>query len=241
MRIALISDIHGNEIALKAVIKDINQVGVDQIICLGDVVTLGPLPCSVLQIIRDLDCSCILGNHDAFMIDPDLIHRYTEAPLIVDAVDWCRSQLSKEDLEFIETFQLSIEIIHDQNNKLLFFHGSPRDHMENILSTTPSNELEQMLGGDSAGVMAGGHTHVQMLRQHKGNLIVNPGSVGLPFKEFVYGRQPEIMKHSEYAILEMEQENVNVALKRVQFNQKDFLKTIDNCKTPVQDLYPRNC
>jgi len=147
MRIALISDIHGNEVAFKAVIKDIKQVGVDQIVCLGDIVTLGPLPISVLQMIRDLDCSCILGNHDAFMIDPDLIHTYTEAPIIVEAVDWCRNQLSKEDLDFIHTFQICIEIVYNRENKLLLFHGSPRDHMENILSTTPSNELEQILGG----------------------------------------------------------------------------------------------
>ncbi len=238
MRIALISDIHGNEIAFKAVINDIKQVGVDQIICLGDIATLGPLPSSVVQMLKGLDCSCILGNHDAFMLDPDLIHTYTEAPLIVEAVDWCRGQLSKDDLDFIKTFQPCIEIIHNKENKLLFFHGSPRNHMENILSTTPSNELSQMLGDNAATVMAGGHTHVQMLRQFKGNLIVNPGSVGLPFKEFVQGRQPEIMEQSEYAVIEMDQNYVNVSLRRVPFNQKDFLRTIKNCKSPVQKLFP---
>jgi predicted phosphodiesterase len=70
MRIALISDIHGNEVALEAVLKDIKKAGVDQIACLGDVVALGPLPVAVLQMIQDLDCPCVLGNHDAFMIDP---------------------------------------------------------------------------------------------------------------------------------------------------------------------------
>ncbi len=238
MRIALISDIHGNEIALKAVVSDIEQVGVDQIVCLGDVATLGPLPSSVIQRLRDLDCSCILGNHDAFMLDRDLIHTYTEAPVIVDAVDWCRDQLSKEDLDFIQTFQSCIEIFYHKEKKLLAFHGSPRSHMENILSTTPSDELDQMLGVNSAAAMAGGHTHVQMLRQFKGNLIINPGSVGLPFKEFVQGRPPEIMDHSEYAILEMEQNYVNVSLRRVPFNKKDFMDTVKSCKSPIQGLFP---
>ncbi len=172
MRIAIISDIHGNETALKAVIKDIEDVGVDQIVCLGDIVTLGPLPLSTLHLIHDLNCACILGNHDTFMIDPDLIRTYTENPFIVDAVDWCRGQLSTSDFGFIRTFQSCVEIVGDRENRLYFFHGSPRSNMENILSTTPSDELDRMLNGNEATVMVGGHTHVQMLRQHKGNFIV---------------------------------------------------------------------
>ena len=77
MRIALISDLHGNEVALKAVLDDIEEVGVDQTICLGDVATLGPRPNAVLSMLRERGYPCILGNHDAFMIDPGLIHTYT--------------------------------------------------------------------------------------------------------------------------------------------------------------------
>ena len=98
MRIALISDIHGNEVALEAVLKDIKKAGVDQIACLGDVVALGPLPVAVLQMIQDLDCPCVLGNHDAFMIDPPLVHSYTDVPVIVDSIEWCRSQLSTKEI-----------------------------------------------------------------------------------------------------------------------------------------------
>jgi putative phosphoesterase len=232
MRIALISDIHANEVALKAVLKDIAQIGVDQIVFLGDIVTLGPLPCSVIQMIRDLDCACILGNHDAFMTDPDLIHTYTEIPIIVEAVAWGRNQMSKEDIDFIHTFQPCIDICHGEN-RLFLFHGSPRNHMENILSTTPAEELDQMFGGNTATVMAGGHTHIQMLRQHKGNLIINPGSVGLPFKEFVQGHQPAIMAHAEYAIVEMKQNFIDVSLRCVQFDQKAYRRTVENSKNPL--------
>ena len=73
MRIALISDLHANEVALGAVLADIKRVGVDRIICLGDVATLGPHPESVLQTLRDLGCPCIQGNHDAFLLEePEL-------------------------------------------------------------------------------------------------------------------------------------------------------------------------
>ena len=73
MRVALISDLHANLVAIQAVLADIQRVGVDQIFCLGDVATLGPAPGAVLQLLRDLRCPCILGNHDAFLLDAALI------------------------------------------------------------------------------------------------------------------------------------------------------------------------
>src|SRR4051794_15958575 len=105
MRLALISDLHGNELALQAVLRDSKRHGVDQLICLGDVATLGPRPAAVIDILRDFDCPCIMGNHDAFLLDPALIHTYTEFPVIVEAVDWCRDQLSKAHIDFLRTFR----------------------------------------------------------------------------------------------------------------------------------------
>src|SRR3954468_20883448 len=66
MRIALISDVHGSELALNAVLADIARTGVDQIVCLGDTATLGPRPREVLERLAELRCICILGNHDEF-------------------------------------------------------------------------------------------------------------------------------------------------------------------------------
>ena len=112
MRIALISDLHGSEFALNAVLADIARTGVDQIICLGDVATLGPRPREVLARLAELRCICILGNHDEFMLDERLIRSYSEAPIIVEAVDWCRAQLSRAELDFIASFsrRFGIEI-----------------------------------------------------------------------------------------------------------------------------------
>src|SRR5439155_22525892 len=131
MRVALISDIHANDVALQAVMADIKRVGVQQIICLGDVATLRPCPGAVIQTLRDLRCPCILGNHEAFLLDPDLIQTYTEVPVVVEAVDWCRGRLSADELDFLRTFRPSLEIPLDPHSTLLLFHGSPRSHMEN--------------------------------------------------------------------------------------------------------------
>ncbi len=85
MRIALISDLHANEVALRAVLADADRVGCDEIICLGDVATLGPAPNEVIQLLRERTTRRILGNHDDFMLNRDLIHSYTEVPVVVDA------------------------------------------------------------------------------------------------------------------------------------------------------------
>ena len=236
MRIALISDIHANETALKAVLKDIRHVGVDRIVCLGDITTLGPLPCSVIRIIRELGCDCVLGNHDEFMIKPNLVYGYIEVPPFIEAVEWARNQMSQEDLDFINTFRPNIETSLNEEINLSLFHGQPHNNMGNIFSTTPSDALDRMLEGNSSMVMACGHTHIQMLRQHKGCLIVNPGSVGFPFKEFVDGAPPVILEHSEYATIEIEQHNINVSFHRVQYDQNEYKNTVKNSKNPMKDL-----
>lgn len=236
MRVALISDIHGNEVALKAVLADIERVGVDQTVCLGDVATLGPRPESVIQILREIGCPCIVGNHDAFVFDPELIHRYTEIPVIVEAVAWCRNRLSDDDVEFLRGFQAGIEMSLDARSSLLLFHGSPRSHMEDVLATTAPDELDELLDGRSATVMAGGHTHIQMLRQHRGMLLVNPGSVGMPFKEFVDHQQPTILPYAEYATVEATDGVVNVTLRRLPLDRAALRESLAGCDNPLSGV-----
>jgi hypothetical protein len=76
-----------------------------------------------------------------------------------------------------------------------------------------------MLAGHVATVMAGGHTHIQMLRQHKGLLLLNPGSVGLAFKEYVAGKTPALMGHAEWACVEAGKSGVDVHLRRVELDR----------------------
>ncbi len=235
MRIALISDIHANEVALQAVLDDIEKIGVDQLVCLGDVATLGPAPGAVLQTLQGLGCPCIMGNHDEFLLNPPLIHTYTTSPKVLAAVDWCRSQLSGEALDFLHTFQPHLTIPLEGQATLLLFHGSPQSHMDNILSTTSPEALDEWLGGRQAAVMAGGHTHIQMLRQHRGTLLVNPGSVGQPFEEFVVGKPPKLLPHAEYATIEATPRGITVTLRRVSLDKSVLRAAVGACEHPLRD------
>ncbi len=236
MRIALISDLHANEVALGAVLEDIERSDVDEVVCLGDVATLGPQPEAVIDRLRRMECPCIMGNHDAFLLDSELIHTYTEAPVVVDAVDWCRDQISDEDMEFLGSFVSSLEIELEAEKKLLLFHGSPRSHMEDLLATTPAEDLDVMLDGNQAAVMAGGHTHLQMLRQHGETLLVNPGSVGLPFREYSPGRAPTVLDHAAYAIVEATDGQINVNLRRVPLERHRLCEAAGGRDHPLREM-----
>lgn len=235
MRIALLSDLHGNEFALEAVLADVADQGVDQIVCLGDVVTLGPRPQAVLARLRDLGCPCILGNHDAFMLDPSLIRSYTTAPAILDAVDWCRSQLTESELRFISLFSPSVELVLEGATRMLLFHGSPRSHTEGILCTTAPELLDTMLANHDAAIMAGGHTHIQMLRQHRGMLLVNPGSVGQPFERYVAGSVPTLLPQAEWACVSAKSGKVSVSLHRIPLDRHALRAAVTAVQHPLRE------
>jgi predicted phosphodiesterase len=225
-RLALISDIHGNEVALRAVLEDIRRFGVDQIACLGDVATLGPRPREVLALVREACEFFILGNHDEYMFEPDIIRAHTNAPAVISAVEQCRNQLRAEEIAVLRGFSARLELPLPAGNNLLIFHGSPDSNNCDLLAETPETELDSLLGGQDAKVMAGGHTHVQMLRQHRGRWLVNPGSVGLPFERFVAGAPPTILPHAEYAIVECRAGASAVALQRVELDRDALIKDV---------------
>lgn len=234
MRIALISDLHGNMVSLSAVLEHAKHMRVDTLVCLGDVATLGPAPSRVLETLAELQCPCILGNHDEFLLDPDLIRTYTESPIVMSAVDACRATLSASELEQLSTFRATLDL-DTEHVTLGLFHGSPRSHMENLLATTPIEELDAALGEHRATVMAGGHTHIQMVRQHRGTLLVNPGSLGLPFEEFVAGGPPRILAHAEYATIDAVRGSVTVSLHRIPMDRGALIAQAANWDNPLRD------
>ena len=215
MRIGLISDIHANAIALEAVLADIDRASVDQIILLGDAIDLGPQPREVMARLRSLDLRCILGNHDEFLLTFDALQ--TGNAWLDEVYAWTLGQLSAADFDYIRTFAPLIEIRLDPQTSLLCCHGSPRSNNDFILPTTTAADLDEMLTGKSATVLAAGHTHVQMSRQHRGMMIINVGSVGLPIYQpwLPEAERPRILPWAEYAIINWREGALNIELRRV--------------------------
>ena len=108
MRVALISDQHANDVAFAAVVEDIEGVGVDRIVCLGDSAQGGPQPAQTLDRISELGCATVLGNSDAFLLDVEVEHESWTDELL-EVREWTLSQLEERHLEQIRSFPMTIE------------------------------------------------------------------------------------------------------------------------------------
>jgi predicted phosphodiesterase len=220
MRIALISDIHANLVALNAALADIQRVGVDQIICLGDVVDLGPRPRATLARIRALGCPVVMGNHDPFY------ERLTGPLSLLPLHDWVRAQLSAADLDFLRAGVPTLRADLGHGKTLLCVHGSPRSYNDPILRDTDPSDLDTWLGDVDFDALVCGHTHVQLLRRHRGRPVVNVGSVGTPFDVPFSGTPPRILPWAEYAIVSADAHSLSVDLRRVDFDLEAFRRSV---------------
>jgi putative phosphoesterase len=216
MRIAIIADIHANDVALDAVLADIEMVQPEQIVCLGDVAATGPQPRQVLERLRALSCPAVMGNADAWLLDPQPSGTSDEHIRRFETIDrWCAAQLAPDDLAYLRTFQPTIALSLGEDATLLCFHGSPLSNTDIIRATTPDDELERMLGGQRATVLAGGHTHTQLLRRYRDMILLNPGSVGLPYEQNSATGGSRNPPWAEYAVVGWAAGKLSIELRRV--------------------------
>ena len=231
MRLALIADIHGNLPALDAVLAEIDREGVDQVVCLGDI-SIGPQPVEALERVRSLGCPVILGNWDAWLVEgmPQLDGgRLGE--VLGDLCSWAGAQLSPEQRDLLTGFAPALELELREGEQLLAFHGSPRSFEDAIFATTPDAELEEMLAGREALVLAGGHTHFQLVRRFGESLLVNPGSIGMPFRQALPGIM-EVAPWAEYGILEHRDGRFSFDLRRTPFDVEALLTAMRDSGMP---------
>ncbi len=239
-RIALISDIHGNAPALRAVLSDIKNNSIDSVVFLGDLATLGPAPTETIKMIKDLGCPCIIGNHEEALFEPKRANDFSiKEPVLHDAIHWCLSKLSAEDLLFLKSFRKTSLVPLSHNEGLLCYHGSPKSSIEAILPTTPNHILDQLFDFDtSIKVAVGGHTHFQMLRKYKETLIINPGSVGMAFRNPASSPQaPTLLPVAEYAILTYNKGNISVAFKSIHYDTEALKTMLQNSDMPLRDWW----
>lgn len=178
MRIAFVSDIHGNLPALQAVVADIARRGVDQIINLGDSLSGPLLPEETARVLMAQDWLHLAGNHERQLLD-----RPVDRMGPTDA--HARARLSPQALDWIAMQRPT----HRLDDEVFLCHGSPRSDLEYFLETVTSeglrlattDEIAQRRGVTPARLIACGHSHLpRALRAPDGCLLLNPGSVGLP-------------------------------------------------------------
>lgn len=207
MKLAIISDVHGNLHALDAVLDDIAGQGVDATLALGDFLS-GPFdPAGVADRLIGLALPAVRGNHDRYLADgrDDDWH--------VDA--FVRALLTPTHLDWLRTLPLTT--VHA--GKVLLAHGTPRDDnvgwldgMEGTNAVLQSPEhIEREAEGFAYDVLLCGHTHVpRTVKLNDGRIVVNPGSVGLPFDSGSPG--------AHYAIIEQRRLGWTVSLNSIPYD-----------------------
>jgi len=239
MRIAIISDIHGNNLAFEAVLADIKRQHIDQIVCLGDAIQGGSQPAEVVQNLRALGCPVVMGNADAWLlsgietadegIPPERKKKMEEIR------QWSLSQLNEDDREFIADFQATVTIKLENNLDLLCFHGSPVSFDEVILPAAPEEEFQKSLGAYSNHILCGGHTHAQQIRRNGQLFFFNPGSIGFAFN----ANQPDDSFRydhwAEYAILTIENGQANLEFRKIPFDVEKLITIYRESGRPFAD------
>ena len=213
MKLAVISDIHGNLFALQAVLADIARQSVDQTVNLGDMLS-GPLqPLETADLLMAQNFLTIRGNHERQMLT--LHNRPGDITDITTSDGHAASQLLPAHWAWLR----SLHISHALGDEVLLCHGTPASDLNYLLETvvpdfeqdrstgvraaTPA-EVVGRLGQATHPVVLCGHTHVPRRVQSGGVLIVNPGSVGLPAYDDVHPH-PHVIEtgspHARYALL----------------------------------------
>ena len=172
MRVAALSDIHGNLLALEAVLAEVQRVAPDAVVVGGDVAA-GPFPCETLDRLRALSGQVrfVRGNADREL-----------AEALPAADPWVLEQLSDADRAFLGSFEPTVVLDVEGLGATLFCHGSPRSDEEILTRATSHGRLARVLAGVPQRVVACGHTHVQFDRRAAARRVVNAGSVGMPYE-----------------------------------------------------------
>ncbi len=186
MRIGILSDIHGNLVALEAVLADLARRGaVDEIVVAGDLVWAGPWPAEVVDCVRSLNARVIQGNTDAFFS-----RQPNEPPMgksegrFAEHLSWMLARLGAERARYLAALPFSHRICPAPGQDLLIVHANPLDLDRPITPGSGEADLDEILTTGGAEppwkALAFGHVHIPFQRLWRGRLLVDVASAGLP-------------------------------------------------------------
>lgn len=215
MRLALISDVHGNLPALKAVLNNIDEEEeVDAVVCAGDIVGYGPWPGECLERIRERCAVVVQGNHDRTVETPA---EYSHNEMAMGGLKYAKRELDDDQREWLANLPPRTTIAGGQ---FRLVHSHPdSDHLGRYVRPRAFPEMRPYLD-DYDGLVLG-HTHVQHRANVDGKLIVNPGSVGQP-------RDGD--PRAAYAVLDAE--NATVDLHRVEYDVDAVIDRVETLGLP---------
>jgi len=246
MKIALLADIHGNDIALNSVLKDIKeQGGVDEYWVLGDLVAIGHAPVKVLEIINELPIIKIVrGNTDRYVCvgdrpnptpedviaDKTLLERLIE---VEGDFSWTHGAITVSGwLEWLSNLPIQFSEKLPDGTSALCVHASPnKDGGSGIHQKMSADEVAALLLDCKEDLICVGHTHQPFSIHLKGKRIVNPGSVSNHFSSDV---------RACYAIIDANEDGYGVEFSRVDYNCKKVIEILEKINHPAKEFIIRH-
>lgn len=221
MKLAIISDIHGNLYALMRVLEDIDDEKVDSIICLGDLVGYGPHPNEVISMIKRRNILCLKGNYDASVVDESYTYiRETSTNLF--ALPWAVNEVRAANKFYLDSLLLSITLEFN-GKKIKFVHGSTNSINEYLLQD--DENTESVMASLTEDILVCAHTHIPSAKEFGSKLYVNCGSVGKP-----KNRTPD----SSYCILDIDRDGTaKTLIKQVSYEYKKTVKDMTMLNFPT--------
>ena len=224
MRVAVVSDIHGNLTAFEAVLADVRQCSPDLVLHGGDLADIGSSPVEIVDHIRSLGWPGVMGNTDEMLVQPDSLEefaRQSSAPpvlwdMIRQIASATRSSLGEKRLAWLS----ELPRVRTQADFALV-HATPESCWRTPPTEATDAELEKLYGSLGRPIVIFGHTHRPLIRNIAGQprLLINTGSVGLS-----YDGDPR----ASYLLLD---ESIP-SIRRVDYNVEKELKALASCGLP---------
>lgn len=221
MKLAIISDIHANLYALIKVLEDIDSEGVDNIICLGDLVGYGPHPNEVIALIKRKNIISLKGNYDAAVVANEFNYIRNDN-INAFSLPWTVEELRTSNKYYLDNLPstLTLDVC---GKKIKFVHGSPRKINEYLTEDNP--DVPEILSNIDEDILVCAHTHLPYGKQIKNKIIINDGSVGKPKNG---------TPHATYAILDIHNDaNPKVKFKTVEYEYNKIIKDMEMKKFPA--------
>jgi putative phosphoesterase len=223
MRVLILSDVHANPWALRAVEADAGPV--HRILFAGDAVNYGPDPAACVDWLEQHGVVGVRGNHDhavAFAVDPKASP--AKEPLALAMRDWTRDQLDPIQAGWLLKLPRKLDC-HLGGAKFVLVHGTPAEPLYDyrLQPEIPDRLLEELLAGVKADVLIAGHTHLPVRRSLGSLRIVNPGSAGQPL---------DGDPRAAYAIWE----DGAIELKRVEYDRSELFESLRRLPLPQHNI-----
>lgn len=232
MKLAFISDIHGNLQALEATLEDIKLQGSDALTVLGDVATLGPNPKEVIEILSDCDASFVMGNHDDMLIN---LYENRDHEKSSSAYEWAADKLSKHHVEFLKKFKASVSWDLNLSINLISYHASPWGNSTSIMEHIRTKAGQDLFDALDHNIFVGGHEHQQFRDVYGSKQIINAGSAGFPYKIRPFIGFPKAEAWSEYVMIEFKRGRINVDFRKVEYDKLAFYKAATDTDNPIKE------